>query len=86
MQTTTKIPHPIMDISIYLRENTYLIKVVLNQYEQIFRVKQLDVTGMEDVEKMLTEDFLNKVYMRFVDMGKDFKDSFNNINKIQNEQ
>ena len=74
-----------MDISIYLRENTYLIKVVLNQYEQIFRVKQLDVTGMEDVEKMLTEDFLNKVYMRFVDMGKDFKDSFNNINKIQNE-
>ena len=86
MKTTTKITHPIMDISVYLRENTYLIKIVLDQFEQIFRIKQLDVTGMEDIEKMLTEDFLNKVYMRFVEMSKDFKDSFNNINKIQNEQ
>ena len=86
MKTTTKITHPIMDISVYLRENTYLIKIVLDQFEQIFRIKQLDVTGMEDIEKMLTEDFLNKVYIRFVEMSKDFKDSFNNINKIQNEQ
>jgi hypothetical protein len=86
MKTTTKVAHPVMDISIFLRENTYLIKIVLNQYEQIYRVKQLDVTGIDDVKKMLDEDFLNKTYMRFVEMSKDFKASFNNINKIQNEQ
>ncbi len=86
MKITTKIAHPVMDISIFLRENNYLIKIVLDQYEQIFRIKQQDVTGMEDVEKMLTEDFLNKVYMRFVEMSKDFKYTFNNINKINNEQ
>ena len=63
MKITTKIAHPVMDISIFLRENNYLIKIVLDQYEQIFRIKQQDVTGMEDVEKMLTEDFLNKAYM-----------------------
>ena len=71
-----------MDISIYLRENTYLIKLVLHQFEQIYRIKQVDVIGIEDVEKMLSEEFLNKVYMRFVEMGKDFQESFNNINKI----
>jgi hypothetical protein len=56
---------------------------VLNQFEQIYRIKQADVTGMDDVKKMLTTTFLDKVYLRFVDMSKDFKDSFININKIE---
>ena len=83
MKTTTKIPHPVLDISVFLRENTYLIKIVMQQFEQIYRIKQVDVTGMDDVKKMLTADFLDKVYLRFVEMGNDFKESFININKIQ---
>ena len=83
MTTTTKVSHPGLDISIFLRENTYLIKIVLNQFEQIYRIKQADVTGMDDVKKMLTTIFLDKVYLRFVEMSKDFKDSFININKIE---
>ena len=83
MKTTTKVSHPVLDISIFLRENTYLIKIVLNQFEQIYRIKQADVTGMDDVKKMLTTTFLDKVYLRFVDMSKDFKDSLININKIE---
>ena len=82
MKTTTKVSHPVLDISIFLRENTYLIKIVLNQFEQIYRIKQVDVTSMDDVKKMLTSEFLDKVYLRFVDMSKDFKTSFLNINKI----
>ena len=81
MKFTSKVPHPVLDISIYLRENYFIIKIVLHQFEQIFRIKQADVTSMEDVEKMLTKDFLDKVYLRFVDMSKDFKESFLNINK-----
>ena len=49
MKTTTKVSHPVLDISIFLRENTYLIKIVLNQFEQIYRIKQVDVTSMDDV-------------------------------------
>ncbi|MFL2570625.1 MAG: hypothetical protein ACJ0QL_01960 [Parvicellaceae bacterium] len=82
MKTTTKVSHPVLDISIFLRENTYLIKIVLNQFEQIYRIKQVDVTSMDDVKKMLTSEFLDKVYLRFVDMSKDFKTSFLNINKL----
>ena len=82
MKTTTKVSHPVLDISIFLRENTYLIKIVLNQFEQIYRIKQVDVTSMDDVKKMLTSEFLDKVYLRFVDMSKDFKTSFQNINKL----
>ncbi len=85
MRTTKKITHPVLDINIYLRENTYMIKIVLNQYEQVYRIKQIDVNEFSDVEKMLTNKFLDKVYMRFVEMSKDFKKSFNTINTIDHE-
>ncbi len=85
MRTTKKITHPVLDINIYLRENTYMIKIVLNQYEQVYRIKQIDVNEFSDVEKMLTNEFLDKVYMRFVEMSKDFKKSFNTINTIDHE-
>ncbi len=85
MRTTKKISHPVLDINIYWRENTYMIKIVLNQYEQVYRIKQIDVNEFSDVEKMLTNEFLDKVYMRFVEMSKDFKKSFNTINTIDHE-
>ena len=81
MKFTSKVSHPVLDISIYLRENYFIVKIVLHQFEQTYRIKQADVTSTEDVEKMLTKDFLDKVYLRFVDMSKDFKESFLNINK-----
>ena len=48
----------------------FIIKIVLHQFEQIFRIKQADVTSMEDVEKMLTKDFLDKNGFK---TEKDFK-------------
>ena len=82
MRTVTKIDHPKLDISIFLRENKYIVKIVLDQYEQIYRLNQMDVAGMYDMEKLVSEEFLNKVWLRFVDMSKDFKEAFQNTNKI----
>jgi hypothetical protein len=76
MRTVTKIEHPKLDISIFLRENKYIVKIVLDQYEQVYRLNQMDVSGMDDMEKLVSEEFLEKVWMRFVDMSKDFKDAF----------
>jgi hypothetical protein len=80
MRTVTKIDHPKLDISIFLRENKYIVKIVLDQYEQIYRLNQMDVAGMDDMEKLVSEEFLQKVWMRFVDMSKDFKDAFQQTN------
>jgi len=80
MITTAKIAHPKLDVSVFLRENKYTVKIVLDQYEQIFRISQTDVTGMEDVRALVNTEFLDKVYMRFVEMSKDFKDAFDKIN------
>lgn len=69
-----------MDISIFLRENKYIVKIVLDQYEQIYRLNAPDVSGMDDMEKLVSDEFLEKVWMRFVEMGKDFGEAFRNIN------
>ncbi len=80
MRTVTKIKHPKLDVSIYLRENKYIVKIVLDQYEQVFRLSQTDVMGMEDMEALVSKEFLDKVYMRFVEMSKDFGEAFRKIN------
>ena len=80
MKTVTKIDHPKLDVSIYLRENKYIVKIVLDQYEQVFRLSQGDVMGMEDMENLVSTESLDKVYMRFVDMSKDFAEAFKKIN------
>ncbi len=80
MRTVSKIPHPKLDISIFLRENKYIVKIVLDQYEQVYRLNAPDVTGMEEMEKLVSEEFLEKVWMRFVEMGKDFGEAFRKVN------
>lgn len=80
MKTVTKIDHPKLDVSIFLRENKYIVKIVLDQYEQVYRLSQADVMGMEDMESLVSKEFLDKVYMRFVDMSKDFGEAFKKIN------
>ena len=45
MKFTSKVPHPVLDINIYLRENI-LFKIVLHQFEQIFESnKQMSPNG-----------------------------------------
>lgn len=83
MRTTAKIDHPKMDISIYLRENKYIVKIVMGQLEQVYRINETDVTGMDDMKALVSNDFLTQVYLRFVEMSKDLKTAFNKINTIQ---
>ncbi len=82
MRTVTKVEHPKLDVSIFLRENKYIVKIVLDQYEQVYRLSQADVMGMEDMEKLVSKEFLDKVYMRFVEMSKDFGEAFKKINLV----
>jgi hypothetical protein len=82
MRTVAKIEHPKMDISIYLRENKYIVKIVMDQYEQVYRINATDVTGMNDMKAMVSGDFLTQVYLRFVEMSADLKGAFKNINSL----
>jgi hypothetical protein len=47
--------------------------------EQTFKVSALDVTGDDDVEKLLTPAFLEKALKRFDDMAQDLHKALEGI-------
>jgi hypothetical protein len=65
--------------TIFHWNNKYLIKLETSMLEQTFKVSQFDVTGDEDVEKLLNSQFLDKVLKRFDEMGRDLDEALSQI-------
>ncbi len=70
-----------MKISIFSWNEKYHLKFEAGPFEQTYKIKQLDVTGVEDVKNMVTDEFCARVLERFKAMRDDFvtawKDSQN---------
>jgi hypothetical protein len=52
----------------------------LGQFEQSYKIGELDVMGLADVKAMVTTEFLNNCLKRFVDMRTDWNEAFTNKN------
>ena len=48
-------------------------------YEQVFKVKEMDVEGLDQVKEMFNEEFLNQCMQRFLSMRTDFVTSFKRV-------
>ena len=79
MRVIETIPHAQFKITIFSWNNKYIIKIELGQFEQVFKISEDDVMGLDDIKNMLSDVFLSKVMNRFVDMRKDFSDTFKSI-------
>ncbi len=77
-----EIPHRQFKITIFSWNGKFQIKIELDQYEQVFKIKEEDVEGIEDVVKMLDADFLKTTMQRFLTMRSDFAESFKRKNFI----
>jgi hypothetical protein len=81
MRIVAEVPHPVMKISIFSWNEKYHLKFEAGPFEQTYKIKQLDVTGVEDVKNMVTDEFCARVLERFKAMRDDFvtawKDSQN---------
>ena len=80
MRVLEEIPHPACKITIFQWNGKFIVKFETAALEQSFKISEQDVMGLGDVKKMINHDFITKVYQRFLDMGKDFKEEFNNKN------
>ncbi len=74
MRTISRINHPQMLITVFLWNNKYLIKFEAGPYEQTYKLDEMMVSEPSDIEKLIDEDFQNKVLQRFMDMNSDFGD------------
>lgn len=80
MRVVTEIPTDDFRITIFSWNSKYLVKFERGNYEQTYKVSEMDLTGDDDI-KALIEDatFLASVKERFMTMGKDFNEGLERV-------
>ena len=76
MRIVDTIPHERFKIQIFSYNGKYTVKIELGQFEQSYKIGELDVMGLADVKAMVTDEFLGNCLKRFVDMRTDWNASF----------
>lgn len=77
MRIVKDIPHPRFKITVYSWNNKYIIKIEDAHLEQVFKIDEGQVSGLGEIEAMLSTPFLLKVLQRFVEMSEDFSEAWN---------
>ena len=73
MRVIGNIPHPKISITILSMNDKYQIRFEAGQMEQIFKIPHSEVAGVEGIQKLVDEEFLQKVMDRFNEMFLSFK-------------
>ncbi len=71
MRVIKEISHPQCKITIFAWNQKFLLKFELGLCEQTFKVSQLDVPAVEEIEAKLTKPFIDGVLKRFAEMHAD---------------
>jgi hypothetical protein len=74
MRIIDSIPHQSMTISIFQMNDKYQVKFEAGPMEQIFKFNVEEVRGVENLKKLITEDFIEKTRLRFNEMFLSMKD------------
>jgi hypothetical protein len=81
LRVIAEIPHERYKIQIFNYNSKYIVKVELGQFEQVFKIGELDVNGIEEIQSMVTEELLENCLQRFISMRNDWENSFSLKNK-----
>lgn len=79
MRVVKEISHPECKITIFNWNNKYLIKLEVGPFEQTFKINETDLTGEEDLYKILNKDFISDAVARFADMSRSIADATDQI-------
>jgi hypothetical protein len=80
VRVIAEVPHERYKIQIFNYNSKYIVKVELGQFEQVFKIGELDVNGIEDIQSMVTEELLENCLQRFISMRSDWEKSFSSKN------
>jgi hypothetical protein len=77
MRVIGEIPHQVMKITIFYMNQKYLIKFENNGLEQIYKISEFDymVNSLDDIYKVVTEDFIHRVLILFAEMQKSLSET-----------
>ena len=74
--------HPKIATTIFHMNDKYIIRFEAGNMEQIFKVLKSEVKGMEAIDLLLTEIFINRVIERFNEMFLSFREATQAITQI----
>lgn len=72
MRIVAEVPHPIMKISIFAWNEKYHLKFEVGQFEQTYKIGQMDLSSVDELKSMVDEEFCTAVLNRFKAMRDDF--------------
>jgi hypothetical protein len=75
MRVIGTLPHPSITITVFHMNDKYVVKLEAGPMEQTFKFNAEEVKGMEDVKKMLDDDFMKKAHERFNGMFLSMKEA-----------
>lgn len=82
MRVVKEIQHHTFKITVFSWNGKYLIKVELGGFEQTYKIDELSVNGLSDLEKMLDEEFYLSCMKRFNEMRTSWKTAFDKTKKL----
>ncbi len=86
MRVVADIQHPRYKIQIFNYNSKYMLKVELGQFEQVYKIGEADVFGLDEVKAMITPELLDNALKRFVTMREDWENAFAQKNVIKTEE
>lgn len=72
MRVVADIPHPDLKITLLSWNGKYLLKFEKGDFEQTYKVSEMNVSGDDAVRSLIDEDFTEAVLNRFNDMRDAF--------------
>jgi hypothetical protein len=79
MRVIADIPHEACKITVFSWNGKYIVKLEKGMLEQTYKIDEFDVAGIEDIKKLLDEDFISKVMDRFIQMRTDLQKAMQRI-------
>lgn len=80
MRVVAEIPGEAFKITIYSWNGKYLVKFERGPYEQTYKVSEMDLTGDEDIKKLIEDEtFLASVTQRFGEMSKSLREGLERV-------
>jgi hypothetical protein len=81
MRIIAELPHPEFKISILNMNRKFIVKIEQGNLEQTYKIADADLTDdVNGVFELLDEEFLKTVSARFIEMRKDFKETYGRYN------
>jgi hypothetical protein len=68
MKIVGSIPHPQMTITVFMMNEKYIVKFEAGPMEQVFKLSQGKLNGMEHVLQIVDANFQQEVMKRFGEM------------------